>query len=75
MNPFENKDLIESFVDSEWQSFVDWCESRNLNPYNLGNQIEYCNFYERAFIDYSAEYEQDVAQAEAEKSWEQNEEK
>lgn len=59
MNPWEDKNVVSSFIDDEWNHVVEWCEDRNLNPENLDNQLAYCMFYEHAFLEYAAEFEHD----------------
>jgi len=74
-DPWEDKSLIEAFIEGEWQSVVEWCEDRNLNPNSLDNWIEYCNFYERAFLEFMAEYASDLEALTGEQSWELNEDR
>lgn len=73
MNPWEDKDIIEAFIDAEWQSVVDWCDNKNLNPNSFENQFEYCNFYDDDFLEFAAEYEVDYLSSEADRSNDLNE--
>lgn len=60
MNPWEDKDAIVEFIDQNWQHVTEWCEEKNLNSESFENQYEYCNFYRNDYLEFYAEYEQDL---------------